>query len=485
MRNEGASGVVAGSRAQRRVGWIVAEAAVGTAGTLVTTFLVARLIGPAGTGLAALAAAVVMLVQPIAAYAFTTAMVQRTRLDAEDVSSVLWAALGLSSALALAIGGAGLLLAGRLPEGLGPLLAALAAVLPLNAVEGTANGLLLRRQHFRGLALRSIAAHAAALAAGLSLALSGAGAWAVVGQQLAYFGTAAVLAARFARLAPPHALRASTLRELSGFAAATVANGMAERAGFRLFLLAVAGGQPALAGLLQIAFRIVEVARELPTPFVHRYGLPALSRLRLDPPAFLRRLGAVCFLSGLTFAPVFGGLALCAPEVQSVLLGPAWAGVVVPVQLLSLALALAAFHLPLVTAFAAAGRPAVNLWLTLGAGALPLLLAPLARQGGAPAAAAAWAVALAAGGGAGGLVAARVLGFRLSRQFGLAAVALLPAAAVAGSVLGAEAAGLLPSAPLAALAAKVAIGGAAGLPLMLLLGRWSWREVSAPVPDAA
>jgi PST family polysaccharide transporter len=387
--------------------------------------------------------------------------------------------------MALVIGISGLVLADRLPEGLGPLLTVLAIVLPLNAVEGVANGVLLRRQHFRGLALRGVVANVAALAAGVSLALMGAGAWAVVGQQITFFGTAAVLAAWFARLVPGRMLRVATLREMAGFAAATVANGMAERAGFRLFLLVVAGGHPALAGIMQIAFRIVEVARELPTPFVHRYGLPALSRLRTDPPAFRRRLRAVCFLAGIVFAPVFTGLAFCAREVQAVALGPAWAGVIVPVQLLSLALAVVAFYLPLVTAFAAVGRPALNLWLTLGSIALPLLLAPLVQPGDAAMAAAVWAVTLLATGVAGGLVAARVLRFRLADQLGLLALALVPASAVAVAVLGAEAAGLLPMAPLAALLAKAAIGGIAGLPLMVLLGRSSWREASAPVAEAA
>ena len=110
------------------------------------------------------------------------------------------------------------------------------------------------------------------------------------------------------------------------FAIASATGGIAERAGFRLFLLMVAGGLPALAGILQIAFRIVEVARDLPSPFVHRYGLPALSRLQADRAAFLRRLEAICLLAGLAFAPVFTGLALCAPEVQAALLGPAWGG---------------------------------------------------------------------------------------------------------------------------------------------------------------
>jgi PST family polysaccharide transporter len=468
----------------RQVGWVAAEAVVGMVGAVLTTFLVARIVGPDQVGRAALAGAVVMLVQPIAAYAFTNAMVQRPTLTTSDIASVLWTSLGLALALALPIMAAALLLPGLLGAGVGPVLAVLALVLPLNAIEGTANGVLLRQHTFRSLALRGIGAHVAGLATGLSLALAGAGVWAIVGQQLAFFGIAAALAATFARLAPVPVLRLETIRGMARFAVTSAAGGVAERAGFRLFLLMVAGGLPALAGVLQIAFRIVEVAREIPSPFVHRYGLPALSRLRSRPDAFLRRLEAVCSLAGLAFAPVFVGLALCAPEVQAALLGPDWVGIVAPVQMLSTALALSAFALPFGMAFTAAGRPELNLVLTVGGITLILLLALLVPKGSAVAAATAWAAALLADTAAASAFAARRLGFSLLRQVRLLAAALLPAAAVAAAVLGAEAAGLLPTrSALTTLAAKVAIGAAAGGPVLLLLARAPWREISTPVPE--
>jgi O-antigen/teichoic acid export membrane protein len=239
---------------------------------------------------------------------------------------------------------------------------------------------------------------------------------------------------------------------------------------------------PALAGVLQIAFRIVEVARELPSPFVHRYGLPALSRLRTDRAAFLSRLAALCRLSGLVFAPVFAGLALCAAEIQAVLLGPAWAGIVGPVQVLSATLTFTAFGLPLGMAFLAAGLPKVNLALTLGGLAFVLVLALLVPGGSGLGAAMAWAAMLAAESAATSILAARRLGFRLPQQLRGFATALLPAAATTGAVLGAEAAGVLPGMPpLALLAAKAAAGAAAGVPLILLLARPAWREVAGPV----
>jgi PST family polysaccharide transporter len=382
----------------------------------------------------------------------------------------------------LVLATAGLLLPDLLGPGVGPVLAALAMMLPFNAVEGTANGVLLRHHSFRVLALRGISAQLAGLIAGLSLALAGWGAWAVVGQQLAFFATAAALAALFARLVPVVALRPIALREMLPFAATAALSGAAGRVGFRLFLLIVAGGLPALAGVLQIAFRIVEVARELPSPFVHRYGLPALSRLRTDRAAFLSRLVSLCTLSGLVFAPLFAGLALCAVEVQTVLLGPAWAGIVAPVQMLSVALTFTAFGLPLGMAFLAAGMPKVNLALTLGSLASVLVLASLVPDGSDFGAGAAWAAMLTAESVAASVFGARRLGFRLPEQLRALATALLPAAATAGIVLGAEASGLVPEMPpFALLVLKAAAGAAVGVPLILLLGRPAWREVSGPV----
>lgn len=465
-----------------QAGWIAAEAAFGMLGTVLTTFLVSRIIGPVEVGRAALAGAVVMLVQPFVGFCFTNALVQRAHLSGADVASALWVSLALAVAMVLPLAAVGLLQPDLLGLGVGPVLAALALMLPFNAVEGAANGVLLRRHTFRVLALRGIGAHLAGLTAGLSLALAGWGAWAVVGQQLAFFGTAAALAAVFARLVPMLALRPGAMREMLPFAATAALSGLAGRVGFRLFLLMVAGGLPALAGVLQIAFRIVEVARELPSPFVHRYGLPALSRLRTDRAAFLSRLAALCRLSGLVFAPVFAGLALCAADVQAVLLGPAWAGIVAPVQTLSVALTFTAFGLPLGMAFLAAGMPKVNLALTLGGLALVLVLALVVPDGSSLGAATAWAAMLAAESVAASVFAARRLGFRLPQQLRALATALLPAAATTGAVLGAEAAGVLPEMPpLALLAVKAAAGAVVGVPLILLLARPAWHEVAKPV----
>jgi PST family polysaccharide transporter len=469
--------------ASRSAAWLAAETVVGLLGAVLTTFVVARLIGPGGTGQAALAAAVVMLVQPVCAYAFTNAMVQRRTLSDEDVATVVWASLAIALLAAAGTSAAGVLLLGWGGGGLGPLVVALAAVLPLNAVEGAANGVLLRRQDFRGLALRSIGAHVAGFAAGVSLALASAGAWAVVGQQLAYFLVSAALAASFAPLRPRPVLRWSTLGAMRRFALASAGWGVVQRANFRVFLLVVAADRaPEMAGVLQIAFRITEIARDLPAPVVHRYALPILSRLQ-DDRAFARRLEAMLFLSGLGFAPLFVGLALTIPELQAILLGPAWAGIVDPVRVVCLALALTIWADPIGMALTAAGQPQLNIHLALaGIGAMAVA-GLVVRPEEAAGAAAVWTASVVVPATISVFLAARLLDLPLRRQLAVGILSLLPAGATLGAVLLAEAAGWVPAALLPALLVKVALGGAAGGAAILLMGRRAWQAAMAPLPQ--
>lgn len=474
-----------GAALGRGARWTLAETVAGTAGSLIATVLVARIVGPEGVGTAALAAALVALAQPLVGHAVTNGLVQRPTLAAADIAAALWAMLALALVLAGALAAVALAAPGLLAPGVAPVLAVLAWILPAQAVEGVATGVLLRRQDARALALRGIGAQVAGLSAGVALALAGAGAWAVAGQQMAFFGTAALLAAGFAALPARPAWRGEVLRGLMPYAAASVASGLAQRFGPRLFLLLAAGGAPALAGLLQVAFRVAEQARDLPGPFVHRFALPVLSRLAGDRAAFLRRLEALCLLSGLIFAPPLAGLALCAAEVQALLLGPAWAGVAGPLALLAATLALLAPRLPLGLAFIAAGMPSTGLGVTLFSVAATLLLALVAVGGGTLAAAEAWAAALLLSAVMAGAAAAWRLGFRPWRQLRAQGLSLLPALAVTAAVMAAERAGGLPAGPAAALLAKAAIGAAVGLPLIALLARRPWREAVAPVPREA
>lgn len=463
----------AGGAAIRPAAWIMLETAVGLVGSVLTTFLVARLIGPEAMGLAALAAAVVMLVQPAAHFPLTNALVQLPDLDQADIEAAFWATLAAALLLTAVLVAAGLLIGGPV----GALLAALALVLPACAVEGVANGVLMRRMNQRALALRTVAAHAAALAAGIGFALQGAGPWAVVAQQIAFFTVSAAVSALAVPLRPRLGLQPARLARMRRFAVAATLGGVVLRARARLFLLLVAAPDPLLAGLLQIALRLGEMAQELSGPILHRTILPLLSRVAHDPVRRQRRAEAGIILAGLIGTPVAAGLALVAAPLTAVLLGPAWAGIVVPVQIIACAQALVASRQAIAAAMVAVGQPGRLLPHTLAGLLLALLAALLIRPQDAASAALCYlpAIILPSLGPVG--VIARALGVGVGRQAGLALLALLPSVAMAavllavGPRLGLQAA--------AQLAVMVLIAMAVVLPLSLPHALRAWRTLHA------
>jgi PST family polysaccharide transporter len=218
---------------------------------------------------------------------------------------------------------------------------------------------------------------------------------------------------------------------------------------------------------------------------VHRYALPILARLQDDRAAFARRLGAMLFLSGLGFAPLFVGLALTIPELQTLLLGPAWAGVVAPVRVVCLILALTIWADAIGMAFTAVGRPQLNIHLAL-AGLLAMAVTAVVVHPTEPVSAAAvWTSSVIVPTAISVVLAARCFDLPVRRQLWIGLRSLAPAMATACVVVLAEAADWLPASPLPSLLLKIALGGTAGVAVMLLLGRRAWRVMMAPLPAEA
>ena len=118
--------------------------------------------------------------------ALGTALIQRRRLHDGDRSTVFWISAGLGLALALA----GIGLAAPLADYYGepavrPLFAAVSIGFFVSALGTTHMALLAREMNFRRLELRQIVATLVGAVVGITVALKGFGAWAIVGQQLA------------------------------------------------------------------------------------------------------------------------------------------------------------------------------------------------------------------------------------------------------------------------------------------------------------
>ena len=94
---------------------------------------------------------------------------------------------------------------------------ALSVVFPLSALSSVQVHLLVRKMDFRALELRSIAGVVVGAAAAIFVAANGGGAWALVVQQLAFFGVSLLLLWRFSSWRPKFMFSRQSLREMRAF----------------------------------------------------------------------------------------------------------------------------------------------------------------------------------------------------------------------------------------------------------------------------
>jgi O-antigen/teichoic acid export membrane protein len=190
------SSVVTGIR------WKIASQFVTQATRIATAIVFVRLMTPREYGLAGMVIIFGALVGLFSESSLGAMVVQRKDLTQRDCSTVFWSALAIGAAATLVcvtVGANAVAALYREPD-VEPLLQALGFVFVLGAMGTTQLSLLGRAMRFRAIELRVMTATIAGSAVGITAAALGAGAWAIILQQLTATGvsTAAVwLASRW------------------------------------------------------------------------------------------------------------------------------------------------------------------------------------------------------------------------------------------------------------------------------------------------
>ena len=353
--------------------------------TMLTTFVVAGLVGPSSYGLVALALVYVLFIETILRQGMVSAIVQRQKLTDDHVDSAFWLML-ISSGVLM---GVSLLLSGwwasvnDLPE-LRALICVLSVTLPLKGLVVVQEAVLRRTMDFRRLAIRTNIAMISGAAVGIASAVAGLGEWALIAQQVtdAVVGVAVLWAVADWR---PHlSMSRRAVRDLLGFSVGSFLASIAVFIGNRAddILTGLFFG-PVAIGLYRFAYRLVDTIVDGLSRSLQSVALPELSRLQDRKAEFADRMVSIVTVSGLLVVPVLAVVAVAGPSLLAVI-GDNWTAASKALAVLCVVGSLRALNMLSAPMLQALGRPhllAVYAWVSAVLSTLAFLAAGILLRG--------------------------------------------------------------------------------------------------------
>jgi O-antigen/teichoic acid export membrane protein len=354
--------------------WSGLEASVSAIFSILTSFAVARIVGPAELGTGAAVTAVYVILWVVVNALFADALVQRDSIDQRTLSSAFWASTLVGCVAMLLQGAAGFGLANILDDQrLIPMALVLAAPLPLVGAAGAVQGLLTRQRAYRHLAMRTLIGQGLGAVVAVTTALAGAGAWAFVWQQ----GITSVVGA-FALLVgagwrPTATLDRQAVRALLTVGIPLTASTLVSIARYRLFAVLIGGTAGAtVLGQVHIAFRLVDTVRELTFTAFWRLMLPAFSERQHDRRAMLAQVDRWLRWCAAVIFPLCAVLGIGLTQIVALIMGPHWAATGQAAIPLVALMAWSALTFPSGVALVAVGQARFTLYANLASMALSL-----------------------------------------------------------------------------------------------------------------
>jgi len=346
-------------QALRGATWSALESFGGQAISFLVFLVLARLLSARDFGIIAIANIFVLIAQYLIFQGLGQAILQFEDLDDAHLDTVFWINLAIGVALLLAtLAGASAAESWIRTPGLGPILRGLAPVLLLAALTDVPNNLLTRELRFRRLASRTLVSYAAGAAAAIFSATRGAGAWSLVAQQLTIWlvnflmlWTATPWRPRL-HFCPARAGR--LLRFGSHLLWADLV-GLVNRRSDQLFVSRFFG--PIIGGFYSVGARVASLVSEVLVRSFGRVTVSLLSRLQNDGARFNAAVYEAAEMQSALILPAAVGLAIVAPDVCALFIGPKWAPAVPIMQALLLACPFDALSTVHQSTLVARGRP--------------------------------------------------------------------------------------------------------------------------------
>jgi O-antigen/teichoic acid export membrane protein len=317
--------------------WVAASQVGLQLARAVAAIAVARLLTPEEYGLAALALVFASLVLVFSDLALGAALVQRQNLTDLDRNTAFWVTVGTSvvfSVLGVALSGPLAALYGD--SDAQPLLAVLSVSFVISAVSAPQLSLMLRDMDFKRVEVLPMVGALVGGAAGVALAATGAGAWAIIAQYVAGLTITSVLVWWRSPWRPGFSFSLASLRDLGGFSIYMLGHRLlyyVQTNGDR-FLVGRFLGTSAL-GAYAIAFNtIIQPASKIGGP-LQRVMSPAFCRIQEEPERIAAAWARVTRALAALTVPALGGLIVLAPDFVPVVLGSQWDAAIPVIQILA------------------------------------------------------------------------------------------------------------------------------------------------------
>ncbi len=364
--------------------WRIVEASGAEIFSFGIMIVLARLLLPDDYGLVAIATVIVMGGQMLLYHGFAEAIIQRKSLENAHMNSGFLCNLVFALVLALLF----VILAYPIAvitnkPGFAPILMALAPTMLSFGIVGIYQAKLRRDMAFNALAIRSLCAILAGGLAGISGASMGWGPWSLVAQQVTYAVVNIVVIVSFSKWHPRFEFSPSHLLDLVRFGWRIALTWLLEiftRSGPILILGVFLDA--ALVGLYFVANRVFMAVGNLTFWSVGEISLPVLSRLQDERSAQIQASMHTLSITALVCLACYWGLAAVAEPLVLVLLGPKWAGSVIPLQILAGIGILNAMTSTISQILVSFGHPAGSLRIQGGIAILLALLVTVAAPHG-------------------------------------------------------------------------------------------------------
>jgi O-antigen/teichoic acid export membrane protein len=343
---------------------------------LLTVVVLARFLTPADYGAAAIAVALAMFAPTVADMGIGSALVQAKAAPRTVRSTAFWGSIAFGFGLFVVAAAVANPIAQFMGEPqVAEMVVAGALTFAIYSVGSTSQAVFMREMRFRSIELRNWLALLTGGVVAVVAAASGAGAWALALQQIAYMATLVIALWWRAGWRPTLNFSGSVFRELGSFAI-RVAGGRWARL-IELLVLSLLIGR--LAGVSDLgawtfAMSMVILPLTLIAIPTSEVLFSAFSRLRDEPERMSALwLDSIGYLAAVLL-PVMVGLMIVSPDLVPVVFGARWEVSVGVLQILSVYVLIRGLQSWSSVYMDAVGRPEVTLWTQLAS----LCLTPVA-----------------------------------------------------------------------------------------------------------